>query len=404
MTNLSAAAYWNKRYSTQFAREDAEKAVVIAKTFQMPGFIRAKEQAQNIWKEWLALGDKDRESRRKEYQQRIYALRSPFAGYNSAPSISSLKGGLQNATLSQIAETRESMSAAYHAITSMADNPDNKWTGHYQQMGEWGENVKILSAQWGQRIGKLVNLFPLIAKDSVGIVQQFYLKTKKDGTIDWKNTLESLKIRGIEVKGGIRNHLMWIAEIYSQIRNDANGASKLAGLSAGDFAVAMTGVKPGDKFNKNEWKDIVTSYWESHQDYTAPDGRKFKSGNEFFNWGGWKNASRMNKMAKWYVDTIGGTMTPSNPSDPNATDGGDKNNPLGNINDGYDNNYDRHTGRPTQIVINIDKLANFDKSQFLTADQQKMAMMVQDSVSQGLMQLIPQINYALGAVNTNSGN
>lgn len=404
MTNMSAAAYWNKRYSTQFAREDAEKAVVIAKTFQMPGFIRVKEQAQNIWNEWLALGAKDRESRKKEYQQRIYALRSPFAGYNSAPSISSLKGGLQNATLSQIAETRESMSAAYHAITSMADNPDNKWTGHYQQMGEWGENVKILSAQWGQRIGKLVNLFPLIARDSLGIAQQFYLKTKKDGTVDWENTLKSLKIRGLEVKGGIRNHLMWIAEIYSQIRNDANGASKLAGLSAGDFAVAMTGVKPGDKFNKNEWKDIVTSYWESHQDYTAADGRKFKSGNEFFNWGGWKNASRMNKMAKWYVDTIGGTMAPSNPSDTNATDGGDKNNPLGNINDGYDNNYDRHTGRPTQIVINIDKLANFDKSQFLTADQQKMAMMVQDSVSQGLMQLIPQINYALGAVNTNSGN
>lgn len=115
----------------------------------------------------------------------------------------------------------------------------------------------------------------------------------------------------------------------------------------------------------------------------------------------------MNKMAKWYVDTINGTMAPSKPSNSNnatgnGTVGGTK--PLGNINDGYENNYDRHNGRPTQIVINIDKLANFDKSQFLTADQQKMAMMVQDSVSQGLMQLIPQINYALGAINTNSGN
>lgn len=407
MTDMNAVAYWTKRYGTQFAREDAERAAVISKTFQMPGFIRAKEQARNIWKEWSELDAKDRGSRKGEYQQRILALRAPFARYATAPSISNIKGGLQNATLAKVAETKESMSAAYNAITQMANDPENKWTGYYQQIAEWGDNIKVLSAQWGQRMGKLVNLFPLTAKDSMGMVQQFYLKTKKDGTIDWENTMQSLKIWGLEVKGGIKNHLQWIAQIYSQIRNDAAGASKLAGLSAGDFAIAMTGVKPGDKFSLKDWKDIVISYWEGHQDYTAPGNRKFKSGEEFFNWKGWRNAARMNKMAKWYVDTINGTMAPSKPSNPNNATGngtGGVTKPLGNINDGYENNYDRHTGRPTQIVINIDKLANFDKSQFLTADQQKMAMMVQDSVSQGLMQLIPQINYALGAINTNSGN
>lgn len=406
-------AYFSKQYATQYAREDAEKAAVIFKTFQMPGFVRAKEQAQNIWKEWFELDAKDRDSRKKEYQQRILALRSPFAGYATAPSLSSIKGGLQNATLAQVADTKESMSAAYNAITQMANDPENKWTGVYQQMANWNDNIKVLSAQWGQRMGKLVNMFPLMAKDSFGVAQQFYLMTKKDGTVDWARTLQSLKMRGIQIKGGIKNHLLWMSEIYAQIRNDAAGAAKLAGLSAGDFAVSMTGVKPGDKFSLKDWKDIVTSYWEGHQDYTAPGNRKFKSGEEFFNWGGWKNAARMNKMAKWYVDTMGGTMAPSKPFNPNdvtgdGTDGGlgggGGTNPLGNINDGYENNYDRHTGRPTQIVINIDKLANFDKSQFLTADQQKMAMMVQDSVSQGLMQLIPQINCALGAVNTNSGN
>ena len=412
------SVYGGDKYITQYEKEDidkyakqsAEKAAVIAKTFQMPGFIRAKDQAQNIWKEWSELDAKDRNSRKKEYQQRILDLRTPFSGYASAPSISNIKGGLQNATLAKVAETKESMSAAYNAITQMANDPENKWTGVYQQMANWGDNIKVLSAQWGQRMGKLVSLFPLMAKDSLGVAQQFYLMTKKDGTIDWANTLQSLKIRGLQVKGDIKNHLLWMSEIYAQIRNDAAGASKLAGLSAGDFAVRMTGVKPGDKFSLKDWKDIVVSYWEGHQDYTAPGNRKFRSGEEFFKWGGWKNASRMNKMAKWYVDTINGTMAPYKPFNPNNATGdgsGGGTNPLGNINDvndGYENKYDRHTGRPTQIVINIDKLANFDKSQFLTADQQKMAMMVQDSVSQGLMQLIPQINYALGAVNTNSGN
>lgn len=412
------SVYAGDKYITQYEKEDidkyakqsAEKAAVIAKTFQMPGFIRAKDQARNIWEEWSKLDAKDRDSRKKEYQQRILALRIPFSGYASAPSISNIKGGLQNATLAKVAETKESMGAAYNAITQMANDPDNKWTGYYQQMANWGDNIKVLSAQWGQRMGKLVSLFPLMAKDSLGVAQQFYLMTKKDGTIDWANTLQSLKIRGLQVKGDIKNHLLWMSEIYAQIRNDAAGASKLAGLSAGDFAVRMTGVKPGDKFSLKDWKDIVVSYWEGHQDYTAPGNRKFRSGEEFFKWGGWKNASRMNKMAKWYVDTINGTMAPYKPLNPNNATGdgsGGGTNPLGNINDvndGYENKYDRHTGRPTQIVINIDKLANFDKSQFLTADQQKMAMMVQDSVSQGLMQLIPQINYALGAVNTNSGN
>ena len=67
--------------------------------------------------------------------------------------------------------------------------------------------------------------------------------------------------------------------------------------------------------------------------------------------------------------------------------------------DGYKNNYDRQAGRPTQIVLNIDKLANFDKSEFFTADQQRTAMMVQDMVGQGLMNLIPQINAALAGLN-----
>lgn len=67
--------------------------------------------------------------------------------------------------------------------------------------------------------------------------------------------------------------------------------------------------------------------------------------------------------------------------------------------DGYKNNYDRQAGRPTQIILNIDKLANFDKSEFFTADQQRTAMMVQDMVGQGLMNLIPQINAALAGLN-----
>lgn len=67
--------------------------------------------------------------------------------------------------------------------------------------------------------------------------------------------------------------------------------------------------------------------------------------------------------------------------------------------DGYKNNYDRQADRPTQIILNIDKLANFDKSEFFTADQQRTAMMVQDMVGQGLMNLIPQINAALAGLN-----
>ena len=96
----------------------------------------------------------------------------------------------------------------------------------------------------------------------------------------------------------------------------------------------------------------------------------------------------------------GGNGTSGNDGGGNAGGGGNGSDGKNlSQSDGYKNNYDRQAGRPTQIILNIDKLANFDKSEFFTADQQRTAMMVQDMVGQGLMNLIPQINAALAGLN-----
>lgn len=50
----------------------------------------------------------------------------------------------------------------------------------------------------------------------------------------------------------------------------------------------------------------------------------------------------------------------------------------------FQSSYDRTAARPTQIIFNIDKLANFDKTSIMTADDKTMAESIESKVAQGV--------------------
>lgn len=359
-----------------YIQKIAERAAVTQQVYATSAFSKAQEQAKQYLEEWMALDVTERANQKNAYLDKVRSLAAPFANFQNAPSYTTIDGGLQNATVEQVMASKEALQVAYNTIMSYANDANNMWTGAYLQMADWSNDIVALSGEWGERIGRLINLFPITVYDSTNTAQQIYLMTKKDGTIDWQRTLGIIKSQGIQVATDINAQTNWLLNIYNQLKNNALTAYTVANVSFEEFRRAIGG------------KQLLKDGFKAGNIYLPPDAHK-KLG-----------ITGQNKKNDPTQIPPAGSGSGSGKHGSGHTGY----NPKKDYNKDYKNNYDRHTGRPTQIVINIDKLANFDKSEFLTADQEKMGKMVADSVSQGLMMLIPQINYALGAVNTNSGN
>jgi hypothetical protein len=70
---------------------------------------------------------------------------------------------------------------------------------------------------------------------------------------------------------------------------------------------------------------------------------------------------------------------------------------------GYQNHYARTAARPTQIVFNIDKLCNFDKNEFLTADEKQIADVVVPRAVHAVTMALTTAQANLSAMTNNQG-
>jgi hypothetical protein len=94
------------------------------------------------------------------------------------------------------------------------------------------------------------------------------------------------------------------------------------------------------------------------------------------------------------------TPTATTPKNPGA---GVSTNPYKPDQSGYQNHYARTAARPTQIVFNIDKLCNFDKNEFLTADEKQIADVVVPRAVHAVTMALTTAQANLSAMTNNQG-
>lgn len=71
--------------------------------------------------------------------------------------------------------------------------------------------------------------------------------------------------------------------------------------------------------------------------------------------------------------------------------------------DAYKNHYQRSSARPTQIIFNIDNLVNFDKNEFLSADEKQIADQIMPRVVHAVTQAFATAQMQAGALVNTSG-
>jgi hypothetical protein len=78
-------------------------------------------------------------------------------------------------------------------------------------------------------------------------------------------------------------------------------------------------------------------------------------------------------------------------------------NPYTPDTDSYKNHYQRSSARPTQIIFNIDNLVNFDKNEFLSADEKQIADQIMPRVVHAVTQAFATAQMQAGALVNTSG-
>lgn len=82
----------------------------------------------------------------------------------------------------------------------------------------------------------------------------------------------------------------------------------------------------------------------------------------------------------------------------NKNGGGGNNNPYQLDQSDYKNRYQRSAARPTQIIFNIDNLCNFDRTEFLTADEREITDKMMPRVVHAISQAVATASQQIGAM------
>ena len=160
------------------------------------------------------------------------------------------------------------------------------------------------------------------------------------------------------------------------------------------------GIRPGSKLGGKQlkrWKELAAGYADQHG-----------LGQDWVSSGKWKAINNMAKILEWaYPDkSKKGTTGVTNHGGANANGGKVGNGtakPYIPDTDAYKNHYQRSSARPTQIIFNIDNLVNFDKNEFLSADEKQIADQIMPRVVHAVTKSYATAQMQAGALVNTSG-
>jgi hypothetical protein len=123
----------------------------------------------------------------------------------------------------------------------------------------------------------------------------------------------------------------------------------------------------------------------------------------------WMNSTDLAKIRQWrYGKKEPGSISTTglnNIKTGENTVGGIKNTVNNTVDQsGYANHYQRSAARPTQIVFNIDKLVNIDKTEFKSVEEQELLSKLEFVVAQASTQLAATAAAQLSAIGSTGGD
>lgn len=379
----------------------------------------------------------------KEAQDKAKELVNTLFGSNSIQAIgekdanySSYGDIVNNKYLDQFKQYRW---GAEQSLYNWINNPGNSKLAYFDGILKLKEKITPYTSEWQEAMSEIMSNMNLLFQDTNGKIHAVNLSFSKDGVPDWMKLHKELAKLHIDFGATFKNHLNVISDIVGQMYNIPELKSYINAIGGvREFLIRqimnLNKIKEltswnGDKFEKNlpkfsgtgrfagkysneEYQKYRNEFIRTHGSMSVPleksewikqQKKKDAATKPFFANDGRKEASAIadaqietNQKLKALNELSKSTKDIKNKVS-NSGAGGSYNSPIADAakdtNKGLGGGrYAGATARPTQINIKIDKLANFDKIQFLEGKDRDIAKAIADATAEAVSNLVPMLN------------
>lgn len=387
------------------------QAIIGQKGTQSGRYDQAEQKVLELTRSFNALSVSEQLAQWDAYRNEIMGIAEAFNPKNHPNLVPITSGNFQQALTGSPAQYYEYWLGGYNSIMRFID--ESPALKAIQAIHTLNSGVEERTEEWWDAIIDIIGATSFNDEHYNGI-REFTIPTR-NGQIDYSRLTQKISATGERLNNNIGTYMQWVSQIYDIIFSNEGIAQQLSGVNfptKEEIIRRLFGSESLPKWVRDSFTTPTTT-WGS--------------------WNGWNwmGGNPMDRQVDSFLGTQrNGTPTPTTPSPgpdyewnpyintwvkragssttttPSPTGGSTSTThqtvpqPTAytpkNLNSGYESSYAQSAARPTQVVINIDKLMNTDKMMIASdAEERQLAGMMEDKIEQALDILKGQIVMSL---------
>ena len=411
-------SYWGKDVMSQTDETKAAAAIVRAiigqKGTQSGRYEQAEQKVLELTKNFNALSVSEQLTQWDAYRQQILGIAEAFNPKNHPNLARITSGNFQQAINGSPAQYYEYWLGSYNSIMKFID--ESPALKAMQAIHTLNSGVEEKTEEWWNAIIDIIGATSFNDEHYNGI-RDFTIPVK-NGQIDYSALTKKISATGERLNDNIGTYMNWVSQIYDIVFSNEGIAQQLSGVnfpSKEEIIRRLFGSESLPQWVRESLTTPSAAGWNGWNrwgiNYTNPLDQRV---NSFL---GTNNNStpttaapgpdyEWNPYMNMWMKKAGTSTTTPVPTKPTSTTTTNTPKPTAyntsNLNNGYESSYAQNAARPTQVVINIDKLMNTDKMMIASdAEERQLAGMMEDKVEQALDILKTQIVMSLQRGNYN---
>lgn len=385
------------------------QAIIGQKGTQSGRYAQAEQKVLELTKDFNTLSVSEQLAQWDAYRQQILGIAEGFNPKNHPNLVPVTSGNFQQALSGSPAQYYEYWLGSYNSIMRFID--ESPALKAIQAIHTLNSGVEERTEEWWDAIIDIIGATSFNDEHYNGI-RDFTIPTK-NGQIDYSRLTQKISATGERLNNSVYTYMQWVSQIYDIIFSNEGIAQQLNGVNfpskeeiirrlfgseslpkwiRDSFTVpTTTGWGTWNAWNKNPIDSRVDSFLGTQRNGT-PTPTTPSPGPDY-EWNPYINTwvKRAGSSTTTTPSPTGGSTSTTHQTVPQPTAYTPK-----NLNSGYESSYAQSAARPTQVVINIDKLMNTDKMMIASdAEERQLAGMMEDKIEQALDILKGQIVMSL---------
>lgn len=380
------------------------QAIIGQKGTQSGAFAAAQQKALELTKNFNALSATEQLSQWDAYMGEINKIAEAFNPRNHPNLARITSGNFQEALNGSPAKYYEYWLGSYNSIMKFID--ESPALKAMQAIHTLNSGVEEKTEEWWNAIIDIIGATSFNDEHYNGI-RDFTIPVK-NGQIDYSALTQKISATGERLNDNIGTYMNWVSQIYDIVFSNKGIAQQLNGVnfpSKEEIIRHLFGseslpqwlresLTPPSAAGWNGWNrwginytnpldQRVNSFLDTNNNSTPPTAAPGPD----YEWNPYMNMwiKKARTSTATPVSTKPTSTTTTNTPKPTAYN-------TSNLNNGYESSYAQNAARPTQVVINIDKLMNTDKMMIASdAEERQLASMMEDKVTLALDILKTQI-------------